>query len=1450
MLDRIIRFSIQYKPAVGLLIVALLAWGSYSLSQLPIDAVPDITNNQVQIITRAPAFGAQDIERMVTFPVEQSMANIPHLIEMRSFSRFGLSVVTLVFKDEIDVYWARQQVGERLSQIRGQIPSSIGEPEMAPVTTGLGEIFQYIIKVNHASDKKYTATELRSIQDWIIRRQLLGTEGVADVSSFGGYVKQYEISMNPQHLKSMNVSVTEIFNALERNNQNTGGAYIDKNPEVYFIRTEALVQSISDIEQIVVRNQSNGTPLRIKDVAKVGIGHATRYGAMTYNGEGESVGGIVLMLKGANSSKVIKEVKSRITEISKTLPDGISIEPYLDRTKLVNSAIKTVSKNLIEGALIVIFVLVIMLGNFRAGLIVASVIPLAMLFALGMMNVFGVSGNLMSLGAIDFGIIVDGAVIIVEATMHHLYLKNRGRLTQQQMDDEVYHSASAIRSSAAFGEIIILIVYLPILALVGIEGKMFKPMAQTVSFAILGAFLLSITYVPAVSAMFLNKTIVQKRTLSDKMISYFQVRYEPLLRKALIWKKQVLILVLLILAASLALFNQLGAEFIPTLDEGDFAVETRVLPGSSLSKSIDVSQKSAQILLDHFPEVKSVVGKIGSSEIPVDPMPLEACDLIVILKDKDEWVSASGREELANKMQEKLENHLPGVTYGFQQPIQMRFNELMTGARQDVVVKIFGEDLKMLAEYADEVGKLISKVDGAEDIYVEPISGIAQIVVKLNRNKLAQYGTDVETVNNAVFTAFAGSTAGFVYEQERRYDLVLKLDTAHRKNIMNLKQLFVTNSQGLQIPIELLADVVMETSPNQIQRDEGKRRVVVGFNVRGRDIKSVVTEIQQLIDQKITLQPGYLVSYGGSFKNMQEATLRLSFAVPAALLLILILLYFTFGSFAQALLIFAAVPFSAIGGIWALWLRDMPFSISAGIGFIALFGVAVLNGIVLVAEFNRLKKEGEKDIDTIIFKATFIRLRPVLITAMVASLGFLPMALSHGSGAEVQKPLATVVIGGLITATLLTLFIIPIIYSFMEKKITLNTKMVMLLLGFAFTDAIAQSTLPNTITLENAIEIGVKNNQLMQSAKLETEAKKLQQTASGEWPKTDVGLMFGQYNSFEKSDNNFSISQTIPFSTFTGSNRSYAASQWKESKFQHAQKANELKKQIRETYNQLVYLKTVKTMLIKQDSLMQQMQYLLSKRYDNGDVKYLELSAINTQRSEAFASLLQIDSEIAQHTKLFNYLLQDDVSYIPFDSVLKKSEDIILHDSISITNNPALKLANQQNISQQKQQQAEISRLMPDIKIGYFNQTLIGFHNVSGEEKYFGAGDRFQGMQLGLSLPLWFVPQKAKLNIAKIEKEKAVANSKQTALTLHNQLNEKLEFYNRTFLILNHYEKTALVHVQTLQQQTAIAYRNGEISYNEFLFNMRTALDQQLKYQQLISQYNQSIIDIQFLIAQ
>ncbi|MGC3943197.1 MAG: CusA/CzcA family heavy metal efflux RND transporter [Chryseolinea sp.] len=1034
MLDKIIQYSIKHKIIIGFATVALIAWGVYSLLQLPIDAVPDITNNQVQIITVAPSQSALDIERLVTFPVEQTMATIPGIEEMRSFSRFGLSVVTIVFGDHVDVYWARQQVNERLTIAAGQIPPGVGIPELAPITTGLGEIYQYIIRPEKGYEKKFDAMELRSIQDWIVRRQLLGTPGVADVASFGGYLKQYEISLDPDKLRSFNLGIADVFRALEKNNQNTGGAYIDKKPNAWFIRSEGLITTLGDIDRIVVKNTDNGIPILIRDLATVNFGYATRYGAMTYNVEGEVVGAIVLMLKGENSNAVVNRVKERIQQIEKTLPEGVTIDAYLDRSKLVERAVGTVEKNLIEGALIVIVVLVLFLGNLRAGLIVASVIPLAMLFAVALMRVFGVSGNLMSLGAIDFGLIVDGAVIIVEATMHHLGMRTISqRLTQQEMDQEVYHSASAIRNSAAFGEIIILIVYLPILALVGVEGKMFKPMAQTVAFAIMGAFILSLTYIPMMSALFLSKNPSAGKNFSDRMVEFFHRIYSPILEAALRSKVIVVGIAIALFTGSIIVFSQMGGEFLPTLEEGDFAIETRTLTGSSLSYTTDMASKAADILLREFPdEALEVVGKIGSSEIPTDPMPIEACDVIVVLKDKSQWKKASSREELADKMAEALEL-LPGVTFSFQQPIQMRFNELMTGVRQDVAVKIFGEDLEVLTGLSKKVAKVIGSVEGARDLYVEEVTGLPQIVVSINRDEVAKNGLDIESINQVINTAFAGQVAGVVYEGEKRFELAVRLASQSRKSIEDVRNIFISTSTGNQIPLKQLADIDFKVGPNQIQREDAKRRIIVGFNVRSRDVASVVKELQQKVGAQVKLPPGYYTTYGGQFENLQKAQARLLIAVPAALFLILVLLYITFASFKQTLLIFLAIPMAAVGGVLALVMRSMPFSISAGVGFIALFGVAVLNGIVLIAEFNRLRKGGLTDLYEIVRKGTEVRLRPVLMTAAVASLGFMPMALATSAGAEVQKPLATVVIGGLVSSTILTLIVLPCLYIYFER---------------------------------------------------------------------------------------------------------------------------------------------------------------------------------------------------------------------------------------------------------------------------------------------------------------------------------------------------------------------------------------------------------------------------------
>lgn len=1043
MLNRIIASSIKNKLIIGLSILALIGYGLYQFTKLPIDAVPDITDNQVMIITVTPSLGAPDVERLITFPIEQANRNIPGLKEIRSFSRFGLSLITIVFDDDVNIYWARQQVTERLKSAEEQIPKGVGSPVLAPVTTGLGEIYQYVLKPKSGYEAKYNPTDLRTIQDWIVRRQLIEVKGVADVSSFGGRVKQYEIAINPANLKSYNTTINEVFTALEKNNENTGGAYIEKASTVLYIRAEGLIGSIDDIKNIVVKNTPDGTPLLINDLAEVRIGNATRYGAITYNDEGEVAGAVVMMLKGENSNRVIKDVKEKIIQIRKTLPEGVELEPFLDRTKMVNSAIRTVSTNLFEGVLIVIFVLVIFLGNFRAGFLVASVIPLSMLFAVILMNIFGVSGNLMSLGALDFGLIVDGAVIIVEAVMHNLSFNNKIGSTiginQNSMDTEVQHSASRMMNSAVFGQIIILIVYLPILTLKGIEGKMFRPMAQTVAFALLGAFILSLTYIPMMCALFLNKIVSHKKNISEQMMDFFINVHQKYLLKVLNFPKTVIGISFCLMLVSYFVFSKMGGEFIPSIPEGDFAVETRVLPGSNITTASEACLKSAHILKTKFSEVEKVIGKTGSGEIPTDPMPMEASDLMVILKDKTEWTSAKTWDEMAEKMSKALED-VPGVSYSFQFPVAMRFNELMTGAKQDVVCKIFGENLDTLAKYAILLGNVSDKIEGAKNVYVEPIIGLPQLIITYKRNLIAHYGLNIQDINKVVNTAFAGQSCGLLYEDEKRFDLVVRLALEHRHDLEDVQNLLIPTSQGIQIPLNQIADVSIKESVNQIQRDDAKRRIIVGFNVMGRDVQSIVNDLQTQVEKLIKLPTGYYISYGGAFENLIAAKKRLIIAVPVSLFLIFVLLHFAFNSFKQGLLIYSAIPLSAIGGILFLAMRGMPFSISAGVGFIALFGVAVLNGIVLIAEFNRIKLNGETDTRQIVMLGTKTRLRPVLMTAFVASLGFLPMAVSNGAGSEVQRPLATVVIGGLLIATFLTLFVLPVLYILFEKGFSLKRR--------------------------------------------------------------------------------------------------------------------------------------------------------------------------------------------------------------------------------------------------------------------------------------------------------------------------------------------------------------------------------------------------------------------------
>ena len=1450
MLDHIIQFSIRNKLIIGLITLGLIIWGCWSATKLPIDAVPDITNNQVQIITQSPSLAAQEVERLITFPVEQTMATIPDISEIRSMSRFGLSVVTIVFKDEIDIYWARQQVSERLSEAMNNIPKGVGSPSLAPVTTGLGEIYQYVIHPKPGYEDEFTPTELRSIQDWIVRRQLLGTEGVADVSSFGGFLKQYEIALNTDKLRSFNLSIQDIFKALEINNQNTGGAYIDKKPNAYFIRSEGLITNLSDIEKIQIANTSNGLPVLIRDVATVNFGHANRYGAMTRNGNGEVVGALVLMLKGENSNKVITNVKERMAQIEKSLPKGVMIEPFLDRSHLVDRAISTVSKNLIEGALIVVFVLVLFLGNLRGGLIVASMIPLCMLFAISLMNLFGVSGNLMSLGAIDFGLIVDGAVIIVEATMHHLGLSKKSRLTQDEMDLEVYQSSSQIRSSAAFGEIIILIVYLPILVLAGVEGKMFRPMAQTVAFSILGAFIFSLTYIPMMSALFLSKNVIHKRNFSDKLMDFFHRIYDPLIRFTLKRKVIVVGAAILLFVVSIFMFTQMGGEFIPSLEEGDFAVETRVLTGSSLSQTIEASTKAEKILLAKFPEVKQVVSKIGSSEIPTDPMPIEACDMMIILKNKDEWVSATTREELVSKMSEELEA-IPGVSFGFQQPIQMRFNELMTGARQDVAIKIFGEDLDELTALSKKIASIVPSINGAQDLYVEQVTGLPQIVAKIDRDKLYQFNVSIDDINKAIRASFAGESAGLVYEGEKRFDLVVRLEKDSRKDVEDVTDLYITNAHGQQIPLSQLAEVKLVPGPNQIQREDAKRRLTVGFNVRGRDVESIVKEIQKKIETEVVFPPGYYVTYGGQFENLIEAKQRLSFAVPVALILIFVLLYFTFTSFKQSILIFSAIPLSAIGGVWALWLRDMPFSISAGIGFIALFGVAVLNGIVLIGEFNRLKKTGLTDLHEIVLKGTTIRLRPVLMTATVASLGFLPMALSHGSGAEVQKPLATVVIGGLLTATLLTLMVLPVLYIWFEKgtkinKAVLPTVLILFTLCLTQNQVKAQS---QNLTLEYCTQQAIVNNNSIKSADYFIQLNEQLRKTTTDIGKTNVTGMLGQYNSF-RTDMNITASQSFAFPSVYANLSGLAKANIESSKLKKNVLQNELVYNVKQTWYQLLYFAHYQKLLLQQDSIFNTYAKAANAQFKVGEGNYLLKVTAETQLYEIRNKMALNKADIEIYLNRLATLMNTNDELHLSDATLTKRTLALSQDTTSYASNPALAFMKQQITVQEKQKQVERSKFMPDINLGYFNQSLTGYQeNDNGVSTFYKSSNRFQGLMIGVSIPIWVSPQIAKVKVADINLKIAESDYQLMQRNYKGQYKQLGQEYLKYSNSLSYYETNVLPQANLILSNAQKGYTTGEISHIEYITSLNKALAIRNDYLNLLAQYNQSIINIEFIIG-
>lgn len=1438
MLDKIIEFSIRNKLIIGLFTIALIGLGLYEATKLPIDAQPDITNNQVQVITVAPSLGATDIERLVTFPIEQANSNINGITEIRSFSRFGLSLVTIVFDDNTDVYWARQQVAERLQTVQNEIPDGVGTPELGPISTGLGEIYQYVVRPEKGFENQFDATELRTIQDWIVRRQLLGVKGVAEVSSFGGKLKQYEIAVNSNKLQSLNLSISDVFTALENNNQNTGGAYIEKGPTVLYIRSEGLIGNKVDIENISVTATQDGIPVLLKDVAEVKTGYATRYGAMTYNDQGEVSGAVVMMLKGANSAEVIKNVKERIAVIQKTLPKGVVIEPFLDRTKMVNNAISTIETNLAEGALIVVFVLVLFLGNFRAGFLVASVIPLSMLFAIIMMNLFGVSGNLMSLGALDFGLIVDGAVIIVEAVLHQLHGKKfavANRISQDEMNNQVSNSATKMVNSAVFGQLIILIVYLPIFTLEGIEGKMFKPMAQTVAFALIGAFILSLTYIPMMSSLVLSKKIKHRPNFSDRIMQKLENIHHKALAKVLHFPKMVIGVVVALFIVAVLILSRLGGEFIPALEEGDFAVDTRVLTGSNLKTTVEYTQKAAHILKRDYPEVEKVVTKIGSGEVPTDPMPMEASDLMVILKDKKEWTSAKTFPELAEKMGKSLEA-VPGITTGFQYPVQMRFNELMTGARQDVVCKIFGEDLDSLSAYAARFGEIIKTVEGAQDLYIEPITGMPQVVIKYNRANIAQYNLDIAGINKVVNTAFAGQSTGKVYEGEKRFDLMVRLDETQRENLQDIRNLLIPTPKGNQIPLYQVADVQIIEGPAQIQREDAKRRIVVGFNVRGRDVQSIVNELQGKADKQMAFSPGYYVTYGGAFENLNEATNRLMVAVPVSLALIFILLYFAFRSVKESLLIYTAIPLSAIGGIFLLALRGMPFSISAGIGFIALFGVAVLNGIVLIAEFNRMKQTGDKDLYQIALLGTKTRLRPVLMTAFVASLGFLPMAVSNGAGAEVQRPLATVVIGGLLFATFLTLFVLPTLFVLFEKlkfpKLTFGRKSATLLILLG----LSGSAFSQSITLEEAVKMATENNLSAKSQNLLAEYYKKRTATGANIPQAVVTGEFGQVNS-GTSDNKFGISQSFSFPTVYGNQKKLLNEEWNSAVISVNLNKLDIRKTVSELFYQILVLREREKILNRTDEMYKGFLEKASLRMESGESNLLEKTAAEVQRENIAIQLKALANEIELAKIKLQLMLNADTRYEP------SASDIVVMDGLfdadaDVAQHPVLLLSAQEIEKAKASVRLEKLKLLPNLSVGYFNQSFRDLNS-----------NRFNSFQVGVGIPIFFKAQKSQI---KAEEQRILFTENELALRKaewESGYEAALQQYLTQLDIVGTYKQKQLPAAEQIFKTAEEQFANGEINYLDWVMLNNQAIQIQRDYYDAVMQLNFQIINLQYLIS-
>ncbi|WP_027127430.1 CusA/CzcA family heavy metal efflux RND transporter [Gelidibacter mesophilus] len=1434
MLEHIIKFSLRNKLIILLFMGFVIGFGIYSLTRIPIGAVPDITNNQVQVITTSRNLSTQDVEQFITYPIELEMANLPGVIEIRSTSKFGLSVVTIVFEDAMGTYLPRQLIAEKIKSASEKIPEDFGTPEMGPITTGLGEIYQYILDVKPGYEDQYTITELRTIQDWIVKRQLSGIPGVVEVNTWGGFLKQYEVAINPQQLNAMNISISEIYEALEKNNSVAGGGYIEKTNQAFFIRGEGLVTSLQDIENIVVKN--DGVPIYVKDIAKVGFGHATRFGAITGNGEGEKVLGQIMMIKDGDSKKIIEAVKERVASIEQTLPEGVYINAFLERTELIDKTTFTVAENLILGSLIVIFVVVLLLGNWRSGLVVASVIPLSLLFAISMMNVFGVDANLMSLGAIDFGIIIDGSVIIVEfiafqITTQSAKIKSLSKIDQQSEIDQItLKSASKMMNSAIFGQLIILIVFIPILSLSGVEGKMFKPMAMTFSFALIGAMIFCLTYVPVASSMFLKAVKPKDSNISVRLMRFLNRHYRPIINWALLNTRIVIGTSVVLLILSGWIFSRMGGEFVPTLDEGDFVIQPVLKTGTSLSKTIEITTKIEQILLDNFPEVEQVVTRIGAAEVPTDPMSMEESDVIIKLKPKKEWTSASSKNELADKFKEAL-HVIPGMEVEFTQPIEMRFNELITGVRADLAIKIFGEDLSVLASKADEIKSLIQNVEGASDIIVEKVAGLPQMTVNFNRAKIARYGLNISDLNELISAGFAGRTVGSVFEGEKRFDLIIRLQESKRKNIESLQSLYVDTPNGGKIPLSELADISYTMGPAQISRDDTQRRIVVGVNVRNRDLQSVVDEVQNIIQDNVKLSAGYSITYGGQFENLQSAKARLMIAVPVALVLIFILLYFAFHSVKDALLIYSAIPLSAVGGILFLWMRDLPFSISASVGFIALFGIAVLNGIVLIEHFKELKSQGISNIQERIKRGTQERLRPVLLTASAAALGFLPMAISTNAGAEVQRPLATVVIGGLISATILTLVVLPVLYAWIEKKkeMKINKTGLVTLIFFMLTCTMSAQEKP--MSVDEVINLAIENNSGLKASLLEIDEADALIGSAFNFDKTSV------YYEYENNANEIEplkvlgIAQDFKFPTVYFANKKVNKAQVGLQESVYKIGLQNLKKEVYAAYYNLSYAQRKAESYRFLDSLYQNFAQSAKRRFELGETNYLEM--------------ITAQSKQKQSETLYKQTLQEELMYRAHLKKIVQVEDIIIQKEpleklliqpASINENAGLLYFEESKDFYEAKMQQEKQSLLPDISVEF----LHGLNE--------GISKNFVGYQLGLKIPLLFGGNASKIKASKIAQdivEERQQDYQSKWFAEQESLMAKLQQYNEE---ITYYETQGKHLSEEIIKTAERTLKEGEIDFFQYIQSIETSKEIEINYLDNLNAYNQTIIVINYLI--